>query len=64
MRRCRGLALRKLILFLATLCVLYVAGFLLLHYTGLMDVAKDQSHPQTNTWLYRLYKPLEDRWPW
>jgi hypothetical protein len=59
-----GVALKSLILFLAAVCVFYVGGFLLLHYTGLLDLAKSSSHPQTDTWLYRLYKPLEDRWPW
>ncbi len=64
MRRRRALALRKLLLLLATLCVLYVAGFLFLHYSGLLDLAASGPNPQTDTWLYRLYKPLEDRWPW
>jgi len=63
MRIGAGLALKKLLLFLAALCVFYFGGFILLHYTGLLDLAASGPNPQTNVWLYRLYKPLEDAWP-
>lgn len=63
MRCDTGSALKSLLLFLATLCVFYVAGFLFLHYSGLLDLAASPPHPQTDLWLYRLYKPLEDIWP-
>jgi hypothetical protein len=59
-----GSALKRLLLFLATLLVLYVGGFLFLHYTGLLDLAASGPHPQTDVWLYRLFKPLENLWPW
>jgi hypothetical protein len=63
MRSDAGFSLKNLILFLAALCVFYVAGFLLLHYTGLLDLAASGPEPQTEVWLYRLYKPLEEIWP-
>ena len=55
---------RFVIVILATVLAIYLAGFLFLHYMGCFELARIPWSPKTDHPLYRLYEPLEEIWPW